>query len=262
MMVKNAEEKMKLLSGPILIAAIALSGCGGGNTDGGGGAVVTPPVSGGTTAAPDGSDINSVIAFAKQSGGYYAMQNDVKRYETTKTIDGTKYTAWVDSLPGIGDAVVGYRVDDNQVVYSLNNDIPTPVTALSGIYTGTINLSYRLSPSGEWRTMFNNGYIDLDLQAGTFTTDSIASNDTDTFEVFGSGTVANKTLSANDLTVRHRDADGNFLKDYTGSVGENRIVAGSNGPTNQAIIGKISSSDPDGFEMHGVFDYQYSKEFN
>lgn len=252
----------KNLSALALVALLAACGGGGSGTDGGSGSTVQPPVGGGTTAAPDGSDINSVISFAKRSGSYYALQNNVQRFETTQTIDGTTYTAWVDSVPGIGDAVVGYRVDNNQMVYTLNGDVPTAVTGLSGVYTGSIDMSYRMSPSGDWQVMSDNAAIQLDLQAGTFNIDSVASNGTDGFEVFGTGTVTNQTLASDTLTVRHRDGSGAFVKDYTGTIGENRMVQGSNGPDNLGLIGKFSSSDADGFEMNGAFDTQYSQQYN
>lgn len=250
----------KIFSAMTLV--VALSACGGGSTDGGAGAVVTPPVSGGTTAAPDGSDINSVIAFAKESGGYYTLQNDVKRYQTSKTIDGTKYTAWVDSLPGIGDAVVGYQVDDGQMVYTLNGDAGTAATPVSGVYNGQNDISYRLSSSGDWQMITSTGYIQLDMTTGTGSFAGGGGNTNNNMDIAGTVTVSGSTVSADNMNVDLRDGQGNFIKRYTGSIQDGQVIAGTDGPTNQAIIGKLSSSDPDGFEMNGAFDFQYSKDYN
>lgn len=248
---------MKLVTGPILIATIALSACGGGSSDGGAGAVVSPPVSGGTTTAPDGADINSVIAFAKD-GTQTDLGNGVTRYTNTQTIDGTKYHAWVDSLPGYGDALVSYQTNDQGVAYTLTGDTPTLLNAPAGVYTGQIELSYQAAGDNTWQVAAGNLSAQLDLTNGTVTLDSISSNASNNIEVFGTANVSGAQFAANDVTVRMRDGSGTFIKDYTGNV-DGKIVTGS---TNSAMFGTLDASDADGFNLTGGIQAAYDPSYN
>jgi len=231
----------------------SLSACGGSS----GSVVVTPPVGGGTTAAPDGSNLSSVIAFAKD-GTQSDLGNGVTRYSNTQTIDGTKYHAWVDSLPGYGDALVSYQTNDQGVSYTLTGSTPTVLNAPAGVYTGQIEMSYKPGANGTWQVMTGNLAAQLDLTNGTVGIDSIASNANNTIEVLGTTTVSGSTFSAPDVTVRLRDGSGNLVKDYAGNV-DGKIVTGD---TNSAMFGTVGVNDPDGFQLNGGIHAAYDPSQN
>ncbi|MBD3803451.1 MAG: hypothetical protein IE919_09440 [Thioclava sp.] len=180
------------------------------------------------------------------------------RYTNTQTIDGTKYHAWVDSLPGYGDALVSYQTDDQGVTYTLTGDTPTVLNAPAGVYTGQIEMSYQLEPNGNWQMMAGNLSGELDLTNGTVAFDSIAGNANNVIEAFGTANVSGAQFAANDMTVRLRDGSGVYIKDYTGSV-DGKIVTGD---TNSAMFGTLDASDADGFNLTGGIHAAYDPSYN
>ncbi|WP_156102903.1 hypothetical protein [Thioclava atlantica] len=238
---------MKLVRGSVLIAAVALSACGGG------GSVVAPPVYD-PLVAPDGSDISSVIAFAKK-GGTIDLGNGVTRYTNTQVINSKKYAAWVDVLPGYGDALVSFQTDDQGVTYTMTGDTPTVVSAPTGVYTGQIELSYKQTSADTWRVATGNVSVNLDLANGTAAIDSIASNADNNIEVFGNATVSGAQLASNTMTMRMRDGAGTLLYDKTGSL-DGKIITGTD---TSAIVGTVNATDSaDGYELNGGLTTGYN----
>lgn len=245
----------KTFSGLAAVLAIsALTACGGG----GGGSAPNPvpaptqpkPAEPGNPASGSAKDL---AAFAR-TGGAKQMDGYVRYTRAYGSGSSVSY----DALPGGAAGLVTLSEAGKARVFDLNGGPMVSADTPSGVYTGDIDLDYRMTAGGDWRAMRGNMAMSLDLEGGKVGIDSIAGNGSNVIEVMGEAQVSNGVIGGEDLTTRVRDAEGRFMFDAKGSV--DGLVSGTG--DDAGIAATFEGSHANGFGMNGGAVLVLDPEFN
>lgn len=241
-----------LMTKTAMVACLAaLAACGGG---GGGGSSTPAPTPTPVTVPGANAPIAQMIDFAKQ-GSATPKQHGVMTF--SHSAGGVVIKA--DEIPGYGVGLVT-RMENGQatVFNTAGNPLVTTATP-SGVYTGGIEMNYRMTENGQWQTALGDMAIVLDLANGTAGVDSIVGNANNNIEFMGEAQVANGRLSMTDAMVNLRDGQGAMISQERGTM--NGIIA--TGSDTTAITGTVGSSNATtGFDMNGGFLTTYDPRHN
>lgn len=221
----------KLLTFAPLVLLIA---CGGGGSQGGGASTPIPsPVAG----APVATDAATLVAWTRDGGRTAEFENGVMRTRRTLTVDGVRHSAYVDAVPGYGDARVTYTDGSGETVFALVDNAAPTGTAPTGVYTGEVDAVWTPSAGIGAQSGTGRMAITLDAASGEAWIDSIIGGTNSNVQFMGAAKASGGRLSADDLTAQYRDGEGYFIRNEEAVV-DGRLIAGHD---TAAIIGTIGA---------------------
>lgn len=243
---------------PLKLLALApvalLMACGGGGSSQGSSTPSPTPTP--VATAPAATDAATLVTWAKDGGSTSEFENGVMRTRRTLTVDGVRHTAYVDAVPGYGDARVTYSDGSGSTVFALVDNTAATGTAPTGVYTGEVDAVW--TPNAAIGTQSGTGRmaITLDAASGEAWIDSIIGGSNSNVQFMGSANASGGTLTADEMIAQYRDGDGYFIRNEDAAV-DGRLIAGTD---TAAIIGTISADSANAGFTTG-FDPDYTAEW-
>jgi hypothetical protein len=108
-------------------------------------------------------------------------------------------------------------------------------------------MTYSITQNGPKQTAKGEMIVGIEFKDRYAGTGGIVSNQNNVIEIYGDAKIEGGRLVDNDTTVRLRDGQGNFVRDYKGTT-NGILVNGANG--RDAIVGTLGST---GLNMTGGF---------
>lgn len=247
--------KNALLKTALLASLTALTACGG-SSDGGSNSRPTNPSTPTNPGTVPGAKapVADMIAFAR-GGDRQTRETGVVNY--SRQAGGVTISA--DEIPGYGMGLVTRMENGKATVFSVAGEPLVTAATPNGVYTGEVNMNYKMDSAGQWQTAIGNMAIVLDMAEGTASVDSIVGNGNNNIEFMGGAQVANGRIAMNDAIVHVRDGEGWMISRETGTM-DGIITTGTDV---SAIVGTIGvDNGTNGFEMKGGFSTAWDQRYN
>jgi len=227
------------------------TGTGGGDTGTGGGDTGT---GGNNPASEQPADL---AKFAVDQNNFYAGKGGTRVYVATAE-DGREVS--YTTVPGFGNnGLVRLDRENRLAKFGVTGTGGDVLNVQSGVYTGTLQTSYRHGQDAEVASLQGNMALEMDFEKGEGYMDSIVGNSRKNIEVMGTVKVEDGRLKNDSMVARVRDGDGYFLFDAANNL--DATVSGSG--TNSAIFGTVNARDnAHDFEMTGGFAATYDPQYN
>ncbi len=195
-----------------------------------------------TASAPVSPTTVDLLAFAK-GGTTSTLRNDVLRIRRTSNDTTVAY----DTVDGSNMGLLTYRDADGNVSYRVTAAARPDIVVGSGSYTGPMEMTYSTTAKGALKTAAGDLNMAIDFKAGTVETNGLVANADNNIQMLGEGHITKGQIQDNNTTIRLRDSQGTFIRDYAGST-VGILTNGAKG--RDAVVGTVESS---GLRMNGGF---------